>query len=652
MRLNIGTKMVMAFLVVTMAISTAGYISLIVLERASLDSIGDNLDDPVTLAIETIGHSISGRMDELHWYGEAASLSREAALSNHDFDAMPNRESHIASTARDWVAGKQTKDIQDVLDGQLSKTLQRHLENLAQERGYPLFTEIFVTNKYGVVIGTTGRTTHYQQSDGRSYRAVMANERWIGDVIYDASSNSFAMSMGVVLKDRDGTTVGTLRGVLNIEYITRLVRYIENLSRYQSARAYLVNRDGRAILDIRTPPPTPGQLDVRIGEFGRDLSNTEVVSRALEVDHGHTVITEGGKRVLAVFSRISRTVARPDSRSLGWALIMEYDADEVLRPVLRAKRSLLFASLAVTTIAILGGIVFSRSMSGRIRRLTETAAEIADANTAAKVQDIGGNDEIAVLARAFNQMTENLFEVHAKLEAKNAELEQFNYSVSHDLRTPLITIKGFLSVLEEDLAAGKLEQVDDHLSRITDATDKMNQLLHDLLELSRVGRASHPLTDVSLSELVREVLELADGDLRIGAVRTEVSPELPVVCGNRVRLRAVLQNLVVNASQHMGDQADPCIEIDAHRMGNRVLCSVRDNGIGIEPRYQEEIFGLFTQLDKQGQGTGIGLALAKRIVEVHQGRIWVESEGLGKGATFCFDLPCATEADGPEKAGA
>ena len=460
------------------------------------------------------------------------------------------------------------------------------------------------------------------------------------------------MDLVVVLKDHDGTTVGTLKGVLNIEYVARLVRYIENLSRYQSTRAYLVNRDGRAILDSRTPPATPGQSAVGAGEFGRDLSTTEAVSKALEVDHGHAVITEGDRRVLAVFSRIGPAAARPDTEKLGWALIMEYDANEVLRPVLTAKRSLLFASLAVTTIAILGGIVFSRSISGRIRRLTETAAEIAEANIAAKVQDVGGNDEIGVLARTFNQMTENLFAVHSKLEAKNAELEQFNYSVSHDLQTPLITIKGFIGILEEDLTAGKLEQVNDHLSRIADAADKMNELLRDLLELSRVGRVSNPPVDVALAELVREVLKLAEGDLRMRGVRTQVPPELPVVCGDRVRLREVLQNLVVNAAQHMGDQADPCIEIDAHKAGNRVVCRVQDNGIGIEPLYQEKIFGLFNKLDKQGPGTGIGLALAKRIVEVHQGRIWVESEGLGKGATFCFDLPCGREADGSGEAGA
>ena len=649
MRLNIGTKMVLAFLVVTMAISTAGYFSLIVLEGASLDSIGDNLDDPVALATETIGLNIANRMDELHWYAAAASLPREASLSNQDFDAMPDREIHIASTERDWVAGKQTKYIQDVLDSQVSEALKRHCENLSQEQGYPLFTEIFVTNKYGVVIGATGRTSDYQQSDEQWYRAAVANGSWIGDVARDASSNSLAMDLVVALKDRDGTTVGTLKGVLNIEYVTRLVRYIANLSRYRSTRAYLVNRDGRAILHSRTASPSPGQADFKAGAFGRDLSGTEAVSQALKVDHGHAVIIEGNRRNLAVFSRLKRVNARPETENLGWALIMEYDADELLQPVLTAKRSLLFASLAVTTIAILAGIVFSRSISGRIGRLTETAAQIAEANTAAKVHDIG-NDEIGVLARTFNQMTQNLFEAHARLEAKNAELRQFNYTVSHDLQTPLITIKGFVGVLEEDLANGDLQQVNDHLSRIAAATDKMNELLHDLLELSRVGRASNMPEDVALMELIREVLELAEGDLEMRGVRTKVPPELPVVHGDRVRLRAVLQNLVVNAAQHMGDQADPCIEIDAHESGDRVVCHVRDNGVGIEPRYQDKIFGLFNKLDTRGRGTGIGLALAKRIVEVHQGRIWVESEGLGKGTTFCFDLPCATGADGSEEA--
>jgi len=164
------------------------------------------------------------------------------------------------------------------------------------------------------------------------------------------------------------------------------------------------------------------------------------------------------------------------------------------------------------------------------------------------------------------------------------------------------------------------------------------------LELSRIGRLINPPEDVSLEELARETLELVGAQVKENGVHVEISPDLPVVFGDRVRLREVLQNLIDNAVKYMGDQSQPRVEIGSRRDANQTICYVRDNGIGIEPRYHEKVFGLFDQLDQKAEGTGIGLALAKRIVEVHGGRIWVESEGSGHGSTFCFTIAARSES--------
>ncbi|NQU20134.1 MAG: GHKL domain-containing protein, partial [Candidatus Nealsonbacteria bacterium] len=116
------------------------------------------------------------------------------------------------------------------------------------------------------------------------------------------------------------------------------------------------------------------------------------------------------------------------------------------------------------------------------------------------------------------------------------------------------------------------------------------------------------------------------------------------VFADRRRLLEVLQNLIDNAVKYMGDQPRPRIEIGSRRDGNETVCYVRDNGIGIDPRYGERIFGLFDQLDQSIDGTGIGLALARRIIEIHGGRIWVESDGLGHGSTFCFTVNSGVES--------
>jgi len=227
-----------------------------------------------------------------------------------------------------------------------------------------------------------------------------------------------------------------------------------------------------------------------------------------------------------------------------------------------------------------------------------------------------------------------------ELETKNNELEQFSYTVSHDLKAPLITVGGFLGYLNEDIEVGDTEKVDRDVKQINDAIKKMNRLLDEILELSRIGRMMNPPEEVSFEELTREALENVHGRLEERHIAVKLNPNLPAVYGDRQRLVEVLQNLVENATKFMGDQPEPKIEIGrcGEEYGNPIFY-VRDNGIGINPEYHVQIFGLFQRLDPKTDGTGIGLAIVKRIVEYHGGRIWVESEGIGKGTTFYFTLP-------------
>jgi len=225
----------------------------------------------------------------------------------------------------------------------------------------------------------------------------------------------------------------------------------------------------------------------------------------------------------------------------------------------------------------------------------------------------------------------------AELEAKNAELERFTYTVSHDLKSPLITISGFLGHLQADAAAGDMQRLRQDSQRITDAVGKMSQLLDELLELSRIGRMMNPPETIPFAELVAEALGMVSGRLEGRGIQVIVQPDLPEVYGDRRRLAEVLQNLVDNAAKFIGDQSAPRIEIGCEQRDGMRVFFVRDNGIGIAPQYHEQIFGLFAKLDAKMEGTGVGLALVRRIVEVHGGRIWVESQP-GQGATFWFTL--------------
>ncbi len=231
-----------------------------------------------------------------------------------------------------------------------------------------------------------------------------------------------------------------------------------------------------------------------------------------------------------------------------------------------------------------------------------------------------------------------------ELEASNAELARFTYTVSHDLKSPLVTINGFLGLLEKDARSGQFERMEHDLQRIRGATSRMQQLLDDLLELSRIGRTGGKPEEVDLGAIAGEALSMVAGQVADRGSRVTIAPDLPAVTGSRVRLIQLYQNLLDNAVKYAGDQTSPRIDAGWRRDGEETVAGdpvffVRDNGMGIEPQYHRQVFRLFQRLDAGTEGTGVGLALVQRIAEVHGGRVWVESEGLGQGSTFCFTLP-------------
>ncbi len=225
-----------------------------------------------------------------------------------------------------------------------------------------------------------------------------------------------------------------------------------------------------------------------------------------------------------------------------------------------------------------------------------------------------------------------------KLKLKNQELDRFAVRVSHDLKTPLITVAGFLGFLEKDIKDGNHERVERNVAQISDAAKKMGKFVDELLDLSRVGRIVNPPSNVAFDAIVQEALTAAEGVLKAKQVRVKIEAIFPFVHVDRARVVQVMQNLITNAVKFMGDQPQPVIRIGFEEINGEHIFSVRDNGIGIAKDHQERIFELFSKLDPNTDGIGIGLGMVKRIIDTHGGRIWVESEGAGKGTTFKFTL--------------
>ena len=245
----------------------------------------------------------------------------------------------------------------------------------------------------------------------------------------------------------------------------------------------------------------------------------------------------------------------------------------------------------------------------------------------------------ATQARAAAQLAETKAALAEELAQKNKELEAFSYSVSHDLRAPLRSIDGFSSALLEDYGGKLDEKGQEYLRRVRGATRRMGELIDDLLQLSKVGRAELQRRQVDLSAIAWAVV----ADLRRAAPHRQVQVAIQdgiVANADQRLLQVVLENLLGNAWKFTANIAEPRIELGTAQQENVISYFVRDNGAGFDMSYAQKLFAPFQRLHSEAKfpGTGIGLATVHRIVERHGGRIW--GEGIvDQGATFSWTLP-------------
>ncbi len=444
------------------------------------------------------------------------------------------------------------------------------------------------------------------------------------------------LTISTPLQAPGGRLLGVLAAHLNLDQLDRMVN---RAGLGDSGEAYLIDKYNDFVSGTH---------------FGRERFlrgvHTEGIDAAAEGRDGSGLYENyEGVQVLGVYRWID---------DLELALLVEIRQHEAFAPARRIARLIFGVGLALALLLTVGTVLLAHQLARPIRRISEAALQVAIGNLEAKAP-VSTRDEIGVLARSFNEMTRRLRALYGdlrqeiaehrsaqeELEAKNAELERFTYTVSHDLKSPLVTIKGFLGLLEKDALAGDHDRMRSDIERIKNAAATMNRLLDELLELSRVGRQINPSEDVALGEVARLAVELLAVEIEDRGVEVEITPDLPVVTGDRIRLLEVFQNLLANAVKFMGGESAPRIEIGVRRDDDPQIIFISDNGIGIDPRYQEKIFGLFERLDGQVEGTGVGLALVKRIVELHGGRIWIESPGEGYGSVFCFTLETPRESE-------
>jgi light-regulated signal transduction histidine kinase (bacteriophytochrome) len=242
------------------------------------------------------------------------------------------------------------------------------------------------------------------------------------------------------------------------------------------------------------------------------------------------------------------------------------------------------------------------------------------------------------LERCVAERTVKLAQSEAELQRSNSDLQQFAYIASHDLQSPLRNVEGFVKLLARRYEGQLDAKADEFILHISNGVKDMQMLIHDILEYSKVDSGGKMFASVDMSLCVNKAISNLRAEIDEKNAEITHNETLPVVHGDAIQLTGLLQNLIGNAIKF--SQEEPKVHISWKREGNRAVFTIQDNGIGMDMKDTDKIFAVFHRLHSKSEylGTGIGLAICKKIVERHGGRIWVESEP-GKGSTFFFTLP-------------
>ena len=454
----------------------------------------------------------------------------------------------------------------------------------------------------------------------------------------------------------------TLIGVLVIESdVSDFFSLVEDYTGLgQTGETQLAERDVNG--DARFLAPTRFDPYAALNRTIPSENANSAVIRALSGEEGLFVdaVDYRGKRVLA---------ATRYAEGTGWGLVVKIDEEEAYAAVVQLRAALVLAVAAASVAVGLVSLLVARSITRPIVELTEIAKKISEGDLARRAS-VSSADEIGLLGRSFNRMAQSLVEANVGLEEKvkdrtaaleaevgermraeqalaqkaeeltrsNVELERFASAASHDLQEPLRMIASYTQLLAKRYHGRLDADADEFIGYAVEGATRMQRLVNDLLAYARVGTRGKPFEPTDCSAVLARVTS----DLRmtieeVGAAVT--SDPLPTVAADPSQLGLVFQNLVGNAIKFRGE-APPRVQVSAQRNGGEWLFSVRDNGIGIDPQYFDRLFQIFQRLHGRGEypGTGIGLAICKKVVERHGGRIWIES-APGKGSTFLFTIP-------------
>ena len=549
----------------------------------------------------------------------------------------------------------------DPVDGRSLAQLETELNDVfvAMLSARPQYTEIRLLDTAGQAIVDVGRG-----ADGALQALPPRVASAIENDVFDRASK---LPVGAIYTgeiDPHGETAvqlagpvfdksGALRGVIVIHLgIARLLAAIDEQYRDVPSLYYLADERGRLLdgpVGIRDPAHANPPRGLQTGD--------EATVRSIFLGDASRpgVVALGGDTYLTALRRVFFDPSMPAR----FIAIAEFRSETLLLGDMNALRN---QTLLVASGGLLLGLLvvswLARFISQPLRRMTRLAADVAAGKRSVDLSDFSGRrDEAGELARAFEHMLREivlrqteLAHQAEELRRSNSELSHFAYVASHDLQEPLRMVASYLELLRRRYQ-GKLDaEADEFIGYAVDGATRMKTLINDVLGYARVSNSSLALRVVDVGKVARSAAVLLAG--KIEASGAELSfGELPRVSADPPTIERLLTNLIDNAVKYHGAAA-PRVALSSRRVGEFWEISVADNGIGIAPDFREKVFDIFTRLHSRDkyEGSGIGLAACRRIVERHGGRIWV-AEAPGGGSIFTFTLPATpagetTDAEG------
>ncbi|MBM4331865.1 MAG: HAMP domain-containing protein [Deltaproteobacteria bacterium] len=513
-------------------------------------------------------------------------------------------------------------------------------EHLKPRLKYGGFFELFLMcPRHGLISASTDEKQEGKYRDTYPYFIEGKSRTHIQGIYYSPSLEKPAMTISTPIKDKQGNLMGVVGGRLDLGELSKIIGLQTGTSPTEDT--YLVNTFNFFVTEPRFAQDYALKKAVRTEGVDAGLSGKDGVGFYKNY-RGEPVI--GAYKWLPEFKI---------------CIITEVDQAEAFASVVHLAWVIAGIASAISIAVVFLGLFFARTITRPVRQLAEGAEEIGGGNLEHRV-GTASKDKIGGLSRAFDRMSENLKAIMvsrdeleqrvrdrtAQLEAANKELEAFSYSVSHDLRAPLRAIDGFSRVIMEDYT-GKLDaEGKRYLNIIRSNTQKMAQLIDDLLLFSRLGRQEIRISDIDMVKMAKTVSK----ELKPAAHERKTGfniNELPPFHGDQAMIRQVLINLPSNAVKFTRPKENATIEVGGCTDENENIYYVNDNGVEFDMQYVNKLFGVFQRLhsSEEFEGTGVGLAIVQRIIHRHGGKVWAEGK-VGEGATFYFVLPRGMRDEG------